>query len=75
MSRIGMPGSALVYISNPIPHDQSDHVRTMPSPLSALRHRIPTSLEFLGGDILLELVSWLSRFDLVNFVITVRSLR
>ena len=32
-----------------------------------------TSLETLGGDILLEVVSWLSRVDLLNLVLTVRS--
>lgn len=71
---MGMPGSGAVYISNPFSSDQPDHVRIMPSPLSADNARAPASLELLGGDILLELASCLSRLDLVNFVITVRSL-
>lgn len=32
-----------------------------------------TSLETLGGDVLLEIVSWLSRLNLLNLLMTVRS--
>jgi hypothetical protein len=33
---------------------------------------MPVSLEALGGDVLLEVVAWLSRFDLLHFVMVVR---
>ena len=33
---------------------------------------MPVSLEILGDDILLEVVSWLSRLDLLNLLMTVR---
>jgi len=35
--------------------------------------QMPASLETLGGDILLEVASWLSQFDLLDLVVTVRS--
>jgi len=50
-----------------------DHVRKMSSSRSTLCNQMPVSPETLGGDVLLEVVSWLSRFDLLNFVMTVRS--
>lgn len=37
-------------------------------------HQMPAPLETLGGDVLLEVASWLSQFDLLDFVVTVRSL-
>ena len=58
------------YIINPI---SPDHVRTMRFSYSTLCDQMPVSLETLGGDVLLEVVAWLSRFDLLNFVMTVRS--
>ena len=45
----------------------------MRSSHSSASDQMLMSLETLGGDILLEVVSWLSRVDLLNFVLTVRS--
>ena len=39
---------------------------------STVCDQMPVSLETLGDDILLEVVSWLSRFDLLHLLMTVR---
>ena len=44
----------------------------MRSSYSTVCDQMPMSLEALGGDVLLEVVSWLSRVDLLNLVMTVR---
>jgi hypothetical protein len=44
----------------------------MRSSHSTAYNRMPMSLETLGGDILLEVVIWLSRVDLLNLVTAVR---
>lgn len=44
----------------------------MPSSLKS--NKMPTSLETLGSDVLLDVVQWLSRLDLLNLFIVVRAL-
>ena len=68
-----MRGGHFVYHESLL-ETQPDHVRAMLPPHSPVCDQMPVSLETLGADILLEVVSWLSRFDLLNFVMTVRSL-
>lgn len=53
-------------------NNQSDRIRAMRSSHPTLSNNMPLSLDSLGGDVLLEVVAWLSRFDLLNFVAVVR---
>ena len=57
------------YISSIPPNNLADHVRPM---RSSPHNRMPVSFQSLGGDILLEVVEWLDRFDLLNLVTVVR---
>ena len=67
-----MPGLTLTHKFRAPAENQSDHVRAMPPSHSTICDQMHPSLDTLGGDILLEVVSWISRVDLLNLVVTVR---
>jgi hypothetical protein len=56
-------------------NNQSDHIRAIrPSHSTLSNNKMSVSLETLGADVLLDVVLWLSRLDLLHFVMVVSPL-